>query len=71
MRKFVHLMLLVVGVSSISGCHCLRCTDDVMDDLDDLTTLNDYHRGLDHLYCEQLDVTRWCMHGPCNDNECR
>ena len=65
MRAFVCLLLCCVSVSALSGCQCFRCTDRVMDHLDDLTDINDFHRGLDRVYCEKLDVTRWCMNGPC------
>jgi hypothetical protein len=71
MRALLYVIVASIGVSGLCGCHCLRCTDTVMDHVDDLTTANDYGRGIDHLYCEKLDVTRWCMHGPCVGNNCR
>lgn len=71
MRALVCLLLAVASLSAICGCHCVRCTDDVMDHIDDFTDLNDFHRGLDHVYCEKLDVTRWCMNGQCVRNNCR
>lgn len=71
MRVFIYTMIACAGISAMSGCHCFRCTDTVMDHLDDVTTKNDYHRGLDRFYCPSLDVTRWCMHGPCVGNNCR
>ena len=71
MRAFFCFLLCCASVSALSGCHCFRCTDNVMDHLDDLTDINDFHRGLDHVYCEKLDATRWCMNGPCVGNNCR
>ena len=65
MRAFAYLVLACASVSALSGCHCFRSTDAIMDHLDDLTDANDFHRGLDHIYCEKMDVTRWCMNGPC------
>ena len=71
MRAFICFVLCCASVSALSGCQCFRCTDKVMDHLDDLTDKNDFHRGLDHIYCEKLDVTRWCMNGPCVRNNRR
>lgn len=71
MRALVCLMLAIAGITALSGCHCFRCTDNVMDHLDDLTDINDFHRGLDHIYCERIDVTRWCMNGSCVPNNNR
>ena len=71
MRALVYLLLALVSVSALSGCHCFRCTDSVMDHVDDLTDLNDFHRGLDHVYCEKLAVTRGCMFAKLARNNCR
>ena len=71
MRAFFYVTLAAIGVSALSGCQCFRFTDTVMDHIDDLTTANDFGPGLDHIYCEKLDVTRWCMHGPCVGNNRR
>ena len=70
MRSFVYFVLCCASISALSGCQCFRCTDRVMDHLDDLTDINDNHRGLDHVYCEKIDVTRWCMNGPCMNWPC-
>lgn len=68
MRVFVCFLLSCASLSVFSGCQCFRGTDRVMGHLDDLTDRNDFHRGLDHVYCEKLDVTRWCMNGQCGRN---
>ncbi len=71
MRALVFLLLACACLSALSGCHCFRCTNRVNDHLDDLTDINDFRFKLDRVYCERLDATRWCMHGPCSRNGCR
>ena len=71
MRALCFLMLAFASVSVLSGCQCFRATDCVMDQLDDLTDINDFRYKLDRCYCEKVDVTRWCMNGPCARNSWR
>ena len=71
MRALVSLLMVCASVTALSGCQCFRTTDCIMDHLDDLTDINDFHHKLDRVYCEKLDATRWCMNGPCAGNHRR
>jgi len=70
MRSLLCLTALF-SVLILPGCHCCRCTENYADVIDDIADHDDFGKGLDHCYCERLDVTRWCMNRRCPPSHCR
>jgi len=63
MRSAVAVLILTSCFFSV-GCHCCGVTECYADHIDDCS---DRNVCLDRLYCERLDVTRWCMSGRCRN----
>lgn len=68
------ILLAVIGLFSVSGCHCFSWSEHYADAVDDVADKCDFKRKLDGIYCEKLDVSRWCMNRrcpPCSCHYCR
>lgn len=63
--RILMTLALISLTSALSGCHCCRVTECYADRIDDFADHKDFARKLDNLYCEDLDVTRWCMNRRC------
>lgn len=55
---------------SLSGCHMCRTSNVYYDVVDDVTDHRDFCPGLERVYCEKLDVTRWGMNQQCPRSCC-
>lgn len=64
MRALTTLILLVLCLLA-TGCHCCGVSEHYNDHIDDFS---DNHKlCFDRMYCEQLDLTRWCMNRRCQN----
>ena len=61
MRAVMSLILLTCCLLT-TGCHCCSWTECYADKIDDIA---DSQPHLDRYYCEQLDLTRYCMNRRC------
>lgn len=67
-RMSMRTQLILIAIScilSLSGCHCCGVTEHYADGIDDFADHCDFRHKLDGYYCEQLDVSRWCMNRQC------
>jgi len=69
MRTRLILLTLIV-LSSVSGCHCFRCSEHYWDGVDEVADKWDFKKKLDDCYCERLDISRSCMNRRCPPSRC-
>ncbi|MCA9061098.1 MAG: hypothetical protein KDA85_21445 [Planctomycetaceae bacterium] len=51
--------------TALTGCHCCGLKDCTENYADLVDHVSESSPCLDNAYCEELDVTRWCMNQSC------
>ncbi len=69
MRTLCSIFAITLFVS-LPGCHCFRVSEHYADGIDDVADKCDFKRKLDDVYCERIDISRWCMNRRCPPSCC-